>query len=289
MPIKNTVDMCRLNRDLSWALMEYGSNLWLNKSIRRIAPRPDHPKPVLSLPGFRGPEFTLGPLTKFLCDLGFDAKPWGMGANKGHKGGLQHMQQLTDQLEKKIQTMASISGEKVSLIGHSLGGIYARELARNMPDYVDRVITLGTPARLDVLRSARGVNRVLYHLFRKSVGTEIKNINSQEYEQKYRDIAMPPPGVPLVSIYSPYDGIVAEYTTAIPPEYLVNGGGAPRENIEIIASHTGMIFHPMALLAIADRLLVDTDNWSTFDIQQHIPCGFQSVAKALFPEPIVGD
>jgi triacylglycerol esterase/lipase EstA (alpha/beta hydrolase family) len=212
-----------------------------------------------------------------------------MGTNKGPKdGSMDYIDDLADLLTDKIMQMTSDAGEKVSIIGHSLGGIYGRELARRFPEHIDRVITLGTPAHLDVMRSERSVNSLVGKLFKARTGAHTRTLVEGENGELH-EMVTPPPGIPLVAIYSPYDGVVTEDTTAIPPECLNMTDGTPRENIEIIASHCGMVVNPLVLLTIADRLLADVKNWQSFDPYKYIPPGMRLMAKGFFPAPISKD
>lgn len=289
MPIRKTVDLLRLNSDIIWAGAEYSNLLLWKRLLHRASPKPDRKKPVLSIPGFSGPEFTLAPMTRYLRKLGFDAQTWGLGTNRGPKnGGLDHMDEIAAMMADKIVNMATHSEEKVSLIGHSLGGIYARELARRFPEHIDRVITLGSPAHLDVLRAERSVNSLVGMLFKARTGSPTRSMIEEE-SGGFHDMVTPPPGIPLVAIYSPYDGIVTEDTTAIPPEHLITQGGTARENIEIIASHCGMVVNPMVLITIADRLLADVDQWQAYDPHKYIPRGMKIMSNAFFPTPITKD
>ena len=289
MPIRGTIDLLRLNSDVIWAGAEY-SNLFLwKRALKRASPKPTTKKPVLSIPGFSGPEFTLSPMTNYLRELGFEAQTWGMGTNKGPKNGrMDYMDELADQMADKIMRMTSDAGEKVSIVGHSLGGIYARELARRFPDHIDRVITLGTPAHLDVMRSERSVNSLVGKLFKARTGAHARALVEGE-NGGLHEMVTPPPGIPLVAIYSHYDGVVTEDTTAIPPECLNMADDTPRENIEIIASHCGMVVNPLVLITIADRLLADVNNWQPFDPNKYIPRGMRILAKGFFPSPINKD
>jgi len=276
----------RLNGDVLWAGAEY-SNLFLwQRVLNRVSPKPNTRKPVLSIPGFSGPEFTLSPMTKYLRKLGFDAQTWGLGTNKGPKGGsMDYIDELAEGMADKIVGMAEHSGEKVSLVGHSLGGIYARELGRRFPDHIDRVITLGTPAHLDIMRSERSVNSLVGKLFEARTGAPTRALVQGENGELH-EMVIPPPGIPLVAIYSPYDGVVTEDTTAIPPEHLNIADGIPRENIEVIASHCGMVVNPMVLITIADRLLADVNDWQPYDPNKYIPASMRLMSKGFFPSPI---
>lgn len=102
------------------------------------APRGDGRKVVL-LPGFTSPEMAMLPLATYLKYLGYDASTWGMGINGGD------VDPLTEEFGARVQAMAEASGQPVTLIGWSLGGVIARETARLFSDTVREVITMGTP------------------------------------------------------------------------------------------------------------------------------------------------
>jgi pimeloyl-ACP methyl ester carboxylesterase len=97
--------------------------------------------PVLVLPGFAGSDRSTLPLRSVLLRLGHDAQGWGLGRNEGpHPDLLQGM-------VERLDSMVRASGRTVSLVGWSLGGVYARGLARHSPHRVRQVITLGSPFR----------------------------------------------------------------------------------------------------------------------------------------------
>jgi hypothetical protein len=115
------------------------------------------------------------------------------------------------------------------LIGCSLGGIYARELARDLPGAVRQVITLGTPLHLRGSGSQRRRNRGGL-------------------------------GVPSTSIYSQLDGVVDWRSCLDDP-------GERRENVAVMASHHGLAHHPASLWVVADRLAQDVGAWRPFQAQ----------------------
>jgi pimeloyl-ACP methyl ester carboxylesterase len=96
---------------------------------------------VLVLPGLLAGDFSTAPLRRFLRSLGYDARGWKLGVNLGPTS------ELREALVARLTRLAERHGRRVSLIGWSLGGIYARELARAHPDRVRLVITLATPFR----------------------------------------------------------------------------------------------------------------------------------------------
>lgn len=96
--------------------------------------------PVILIPGWKTPESAMGPLLRYLRRRGHDARPWGLGVNRGQP------ERDALRLAEIVAGVASEREHPVALIGWSLGGIIAREVAREHPDLVDRVVTMGTPA-----------------------------------------------------------------------------------------------------------------------------------------------
>ena len=150
----------------------------------------------------------------------------------------------------------------MSLIGWSLGGIYARELAKMHPTLARCVITLGTP--FTGHPKATNAWRLYELLSRSKVGDE--SVMAQ--------IRKPPP-VPTTSIYSRSDGIVSWRCS-------INAPGPLVENIEVPASHVGMGMNPLALYAIADRLAQPIGAWQPFDVARRAPLFF----RTGIPEPM---
>ncbi|MEQ8745398.1 alpha/beta hydrolase [Pyruvatibacter sp.] len=282
MPVKTTIDILRLQGDALWAGGEFAAKILTEPLLDQMAPRGDGRTPVLTLPGFSGPEVSLRPLNRFLNKRGFVADSWGLGINRGPES-MEYIATLGRLLGDRIKMMADEHGKAVSLIGQSLGGIYSRELARMFPDEVDRVITLGSPAHVKADQQ---------HLINKGVGFAMRWFTGRPVEELLNEAELenlslhsPPPGVPLVAIFSPYDGIAHADTTSIPKEYLDLNDGVPRENIEIVCSHIGMGVNPLVLLAVADRLVADRDNWQGFDARSYVPGPLKGLPQLFFPEP----
>src|SRR5258707_3115499 len=103
-----------------------------------LAPKGDG-HPVLVLPGLVASDTSTRPLRSFLKGRGYAVSGWRQGRNLGLRDGVQHaMQDL-------VQELSDRHGGKISLVGWSLGGLYARQLAKLMPDQVRSLITLGSP------------------------------------------------------------------------------------------------------------------------------------------------
>jgi len=277
MAIREALHLARFFIDIGWATGEYASKVALDPVLRRLAPKPSSPKAVLTLPGFGGPEISLSPLNAFLARQGFLAEGWGLGTNRGPRGA-DALPQLVEALKPKLERMAEKSGGKVALVGQSLGGIYAREIARALPELTDRVITLGSPAylRADGLEH---MNATLHLAMRWINGKKVEDHLSDTPTEALHQA----PPVPLVAIFSAFDGVVDETTTAIPSGELTFEGDLPRENIEIVGSHCGMAVNPIVLIAVCDRLLADPAKWSAFDARAYMPAGTRFAAKIFYP------
>ncbi len=277
MAIREALDLARFFVDLGWATGEYASKVALDPVLRRLAPKPSMPKAVLTLPGFGGPEISLSPLNAFLARQGFMAEGWGLGTNRGPRDG-DTIPEMVSRLKPKLLRLADKTGGKVALVGQSLGGIYAREIARAEPDLIDRVITLGSPAylRADGLEH---MNATLHLAMRWINGKKVEDHLSDTPPDTLHDA----PPVPLVAIFSAYDGVVDETTTAIPVGELTFDGKLPRENIEIFGSHCGMAVNPIVLIAVCDRLLADPAKWTAFDARAYMPTGTGFAAKLFYP------
>ncbi|MEM9878545.1 MAG: alpha/beta fold hydrolase [Pseudomonadota bacterium] len=245
--------------DLAWAGWEYASGFVSEPLLHMLAPKAHAKRPVMTLPGFTGSERTLNSLNRFLNNKGYIAGPWGLGTNWGHSS-VKAMRVMVDSLVQRVETLATRHNSPVSLVGHSLGGLYARELARKRPDLIDRVITLGTPANAHPEHPER-LNQSVNAMFDTVTGRPGHEHTS---EMRNAGVATPPPGVPVVSVYSPFDGVVSEAASRIPDHLLTDDSGAARENLKITGSHTGMVVNPLALLAIADRLKADPANWEPY-------------------------
>ncbi len=198
--------------------------------------------PVLVFPGLGANDLSTVPLRGFLAGRGYTAYGWEQGFNfgPGNRHALAHSLHRAGEIARR-------HGERVSLIGWSLGGIYAREIAKEIPERVRCVITLGTP----FAGHPRATNA--WRFF------ELVSGQSAHDEEMLEQIRRPPP-VPTTSLYSRTDGVVAWHCS-------LNEASPLAENIEVHASHIGMGMNPLALYAIADRLVQDPDHWRPFDLR----------------------
>jgi pimeloyl-ACP methyl ester carboxylesterase len=195
--------------------------------------------PVIVLPGLGATDLTTAPLRSFLGDLGYSVYPWKQGFNFGPRRG------VLETVRQQVQRVAERHGDKVSLIGWSLGGVYAREMAKEFPALARCVVTLGSP----FAGHPRATNA--WRFYEMVSG---QNVHDAEL---LRQLHVAPP-VPTTSIYSKSDGVVAWQCS-------LNADSPLAENLEVHSSHIGMGMNPLALYAIADRLRQDPSAWQRFD------------------------
>ncbi|MDR7306699.1 alpha/beta hydrolase [Rhodoferax saidenbachensis] len=211
--------------------------------------------PVIVFPGLSASDGSTLPLRSYLKNLGYDISGWNQGYNFGPRAG------VLETAKRQVQETADASGERVSLVGWSLGGIYARELAKALPDHVRSVITLGSPFS----GSHKSTNA--WRLYELTSGRSI----TQEVENF--DLPAAPP-VPTTSIYSRTDGVVAWSASLQAPSKT-----QPKtENVEVFASHIGLGLNPTAWWVVADRLAQAPGAWQPFE-----PTG--RLQQWVFPNP----
>jgi pimeloyl-ACP methyl ester carboxylesterase len=221
------------------SLFELNSSLLLSPLLLR-APKGDG-HPVLALPGFLASDLSMAPMRRYLKELGYDTHAWEMGRNLGGISSLRGA--LRDLLKRIYET----TGRKVSIVGWSLGGVYARDLSLQLPDMVRQVITLGSPFANDV----RATNATRLY---EALSGEGVNDNPEIREAIAGDLP-----VPATSIYSRTDGIVNWRTCLLRPSDTA-------ENIEVhLASHVGLGVNPATLWAVADRLAQAEGEFKQFD------------------------
>jgi len=274
-------DLFRLQLDFLGARTELAFSFMSDGLLRQLAPAADRKQPVITLPGFLASEASLVRLNRFLNRQGFSAQSWGLGRNLGPKGMEwdRHVDEIRKSLTNKVKALADETSLPVALVGQSLGGVYARELALRLEGEIDRVIMLGAPTfhpyKTD--RHNRVVASLGYWLNRQSSAKFAGRAGLLHWEADR-------PKLPCVAIHSPIDGIVDENACHI-PGYIVehSGHGAPRENIRVLSSHIGMCVSPWVLLAVADRLLARRDPWQTFKPHAYFPAHFKHAVNLMYP------
>lgn len=210
--------------------------------------------PVLVFPGLAAGDVTTLVLRNFLKDRGYIPYAWEQGLNRGPRPG------VIETCMARVQQLRAEHGRSVSLVGWSLGGVYAREIAKMVPDDVRVVITLGTP----FAGHPKATNA--WRLYEFASGRRIED------DANIVDLKPTPP-VPTTSIFSRTDGVVAWQCS-------VEEETERSENIEVHASHIGMGMNPTALYAVADRLAQPEGQWQRFDRS-----GLGGLKKLLYRDP----
>jgi len=211
------------------AVFEYASMHLMNTTS--FPPGDGHP--VVIFPGLVSDQNSTAPLKEFCRKLGYSPYDWGKGVNTGPPGDLDAW---IDELAGDVRELTSAHRQRVSLIGWSLGGIYAREVAKKLQRRVRQVITLGTP-----FGGAAERNDLAW--IHRSIGTQ-----KPETTKSLRARLSTAPDVPTTSIYSRSDGVVDWQAC------LHDGKQGQAEDIEVDSSHLGLGWNPEALSIIADRL-----------------------------------
>jgi pimeloyl-ACP methyl ester carboxylesterase len=226
------------------SVLELGA---LTVSAPRLAraPRGDG-HPVLVVPGLLASDASTVVLRRFLTRLGYRTAGWGMGLNVGPTSD------VVRRLPDRLRELSDRYDQPVSVIGWSLGGIYARALASRLPEQVRQVITLGSPYATEVPGQTHA--DAAYRMLSR---------------RHYVPATGRGPGVaaaldvPTTSIYSRMDGIVS---WRVCREDVADR----RESIAIPASHLGFGHNPTALWVVADRLAQDPLDWRPFTAPRHL-------------------
>lgn len=214
---------------------------------------------VVALPGFLASNGSTAPLRGLLRDLGYDAHGWDSGRNLRVSGS------LIAKLEKQLLGLADASGRAVSLVGWSLGGTIARELAKLQPEAVRFVVTLGSPIAQD---RSHARSRKLFELFNSDDALPTGRGVFETLDEA--------PPVPTTSIFSKTDGVVhwrgsVQAADKVP-------AGSPAENIIVHASHCGLGVNPSVMVAIADRLAQPEGQWQPFQPKWHQKLWFRTAS-----------
>ncbi len=195
--------------------------------------RPDQPgdgHPVLVIPGLMGSHVSTHRLRKLIRKWGYTPYDWGLGRNYARLEDVDVLLTQIDRIYKKHQT-------RISLIGWSLGGVYARELAKQRPRLIRQVITLGSPfGGLTQPNNAEWLVRILK-------GSAEDHLD----ESLLASLPLPPP-VPTLAIYSREDGVVSwQVCMEQEPSDL-------HQNAEVRGSHMGLVHNLEVWQLVAKRL-----------------------------------
>ena len=213
--------------------------------------------PVLVVPGFSAGDASTAVLRTYLGWLGYSVYGWDLGRNMGWRVAGRGAEALS----ARLHAIREASGEKVSIVGWSLGGIMARQQARQHPGDVRQVVSIGAPFTGNPHASS------ISGLYEQLSGETVDGAFMRSVMAESRKC----PPVRATAIYSRSDGIVAW-------ENCIEVETGLAENIEVVASHCGMMFNPAVLYALADRLALPEEGWEPFDRS-----GWRSI---VYPPPV---
>lgn len=226
----------------SRAWLEFGTYLATSRFLRKAPTGDGHP--VLVLPGLAASDMSTKPLRSYLAKQGYEPYAWELGRNFGLREGI-----LEGMLER-VDSIFEDHGRKISLIGWSLGGIFARELAKLRPEKVRMVISLGSPHSGDPKAS----NAWRFYEYVAGHSVEEPPIETKLHKA---------PPVPTTSIYTKTDGVVA-WQNCHQSKPISPVKAKQTENIVVEGSHCGLGVNPTVLYAIADRLSQAEGRWRPF-------------------------
>ncbi len=215
-------------------------------------------QPVLVLPGYGAGDISTAVLQGYLRFLGYHVRGWGRGRTHGE------VQTLMPRVLKRLMSLARRTGQEVSLIGWSLGGYLAREAARERPDLVQRVITLGTP-----VVGGPKYTIVARHFHRRGIDMDAMEA---EIESRNRIVLR----TPITAIYSRRDAIVAW-------KACIDHNGSNVEHVEVGTTHLGFGFSAEVYKIIAQRLAAKLPQTDRSD-----PCVANSLPETEQKHPTFG-
>ncbi len=185
---------------------------------------------VIDIPGWRAPELSGAPLRAYLRRLGYDARGWGFGTNTGDP------RRDVERLSARVLDLVDAAGASASLVGWSLGGVIAREVARRHPDAVRRVVTYGTPV------AGGAAHTSIARAYGRGAG-----VDADAAKVARRLDARSPISVPLTVMFSRRDGVVAW-------QACIDRATPGVEHVEVSSTHIGMGVDPDVWAVVAERL-----------------------------------
>lgn len=219
-------------------------SLWL-RQLRHFLPRDriDTAHGVIVIPGFMGDDSYSSTFRDWLVSRGYGAMGWGQGTNRGPRPSTFH------DLAKRINLLADKTGAPVSLIGHSLGGIYAREIAKDISGAVRQTISVGSPLGGEEEGRRKAPVSQIFSAFNPGM--------ARHWERKGSIPTAPP--VPTSTIFSVTDGVIGWKRS------VQHDGHEQTENIAVFGSHGGMLHNAMVWTVLADRLRMEPGQWKPYE------------------------
>ncbi|MDC0362267.1 alpha/beta fold hydrolase [Halioglobus sp.] len=237
--------------ELGRAMLEIGSTAMLGPVFKTLPKGDGHT--IITIPGFMGADGSTSQLRRFLRNRGYNAVPWGLGRNgadvrsQNLEDFLDHRTAMEDAIAARVEQEYLASGQKVTLVGWSLGGLYAVALAYRYPRWIRQVITLGTP-----FGDPRGT--ALYSVMGSFYGNDVdEEALSRWVDHTYRFGKL---RVPVLALYSESDGIVGAGIARC------EGDANYVTNMAVLASHVGFPFNPLVFAVIANHLVEPHERWA---------------------------
>lgn len=212
------------------AVVEWSSMFWLYPFIPKH--KSDKVKPVLLMPPYLGNDTSTRFVRKYLKSVGFKTYKWDLGVNMINSKSLPKLVEKLEEIYEKHQ-------EKVSLVGWSGGGIFAKIIANRHPEMVEQLITIGSPVwglknmQAPVIRSLEFLR-----------GRRLRERN-EKFIKELEQI----PDVPITCIYTKTDGLIPWKNCMEAETYRTD-----IQNIEVFGSHCGMGANATVLLTVANAL-----------------------------------
>lgn len=190
-----------------------------------------HPQPVMLLPGFGAHPNRMKPMAEALTQAGHEVHEWGLGFNFGPN------RENFEFLMRRVGSLARRHRAPITLVGWSLGGLFAREIARRQPASVGKVVTMGTPFSGDprANNAWRAYQVVTGH-----------SVNAPPIDCDFSE----KPPVPTIALWSPRDGVIHPRSAC----------GWPHERDRAVAircSHLGFASDPRVIAEVLRQLDIE--------------------------------
>jgi len=221
------------------------AGLLLSFPLLPSSPRGDG-HPVLVIPGLATGDESTFVLRQYLASLGYACHAWKIGRNVGPLAGNQ------DRLVNRVRLLAEQYHQPVSLVGWSMGGLFARYVAHEIPQQVRSVTTLGSPISLH-----EDADNVATLVARVGSNIALEDYTSLVNSKTWHHWRTTPP-VPTSALYSRSDGACYWSSTRDPLQH------SRAENIRVPGSHAGMTHNPFVFAVLADRLAQRPDTWTPY-------------------------
>lgn len=191
--------------------------------------------PVIVIPGFLSDDSSTAVLRSVLALKGANVHGWESGVNLGFRTP------LFDSVAEHLRELSQKNNQKVVLIGQSLGGVFAKELAKLFPELVEKVISLGSPL-MDLSGSSSNISD-LYHMMNPDKPDSETPLIEKQFKEHFLEV----PEMQMTSIYSKFDGIIHWQASLLPKKNNC-------QNIEVLGSHCAMAYNPVVINLVLNLL-----------------------------------